>query len=213
YDKRCQSSRSESPEFFDARIRLYENMQELHRIHESLRLISLTEKSLKPTTDLVDLPRLKITHAFTSDNIKLEAENYFQEVGVRKQIKTILLDEKQITHSYDVGILETVEKKNEWKFLVNNIKNLLKRNSLLWVLGRLTSFEREFLKENGFNPYIIPISSVVSKIKNLSKKICYFFWKFGLYPYPYVSLKPTMDIVSNLNVYLQGWQARIPFLY
>ena len=76
-DKRCQQKRVESSEYFDTRVRLYKNIQELHSIHESLTLISITEKNLKPSVDLADLPRLKISHAFTSVESKNEADLFF----------------------------------------------------------------------------------------------------------------------------------------
>ncbi len=212
-DERCKNNRVESPEYFKARVRLYENIQELHRIHESLTLISMTEKNLKPSADLADLPRLRITHAFISDNSKKEADFYFQSVGVSHQIKTTTLDKTQKYHSYDIGILETLENQVDWKFLVKSISKLLKLNSLLWVLGKLTSNEREILKRESFKPFVLGKNSAVLKIKKISKKICFLFWKLGMYPFPYLTLKPAMETIPNLNVFLRGWQAYFPFLY
>ena len=212
-DARCQQKRVESPEFFNARVRLYENIQELHRIHESLLLISMTEKRLNPSADLADLPRLRITHAFISENSKKEADLYFQKVGVSHKIKTTILNNIQKSRSYNIGILETLENQAEWKFLARNISILLKSNSLLWVLGKLTSFEREVLKREGFKPYVLNKNSKMLKIKNLSRKFCFLFWKLGMYPLPYLTLKPPMDMEPNLNVFLRGWQVYLPFLY
>ena len=93
------------------------------------------------------------------------------------------------------------------------ISKSLKSNSLLWVLGKITSIEREFLKKEGFKPFPIYKNPVVSKIKTLNRKLCLFFWKLGLYPLPYLTLKPAMKMIPNLNVFLRGWQARFPFLY
>ena len=212
-DARCQQSRVEPPEYFDARIRLYENIQELHRIHESLTLISFTENNLKPSADLADLPRLRITHAFISDNSKKEADLYFQSVGVSHQIKTTILNKIQKNQSYDIGILETLENQTDWKYLVKSISKLLKSNSLLWVLGKLTSFEREILKKEGFKSYFVNKNSIALKIKKISRKFCFLFWKLGMYPFPYLTLKPAMETVPNLNVFLRGWQAYLPSLY
>ena len=130
-DARCQQKRVEPPEYFNARVRLYENIQELHRIHETLTLISITEKNLNPSADLADLPRLRITHAFISDILKDEADHYFQSVGVNRQIKTTILNKIEKNQSYDIGILETVENQTDWEFLVKNVSKLLKSNSLL----------------------------------------------------------------------------------
>ena len=212
-DARCQQSRVEPPEYFDARIRLYENIQELHRIHESLTLISFTENNLKPSADLADLPRLRITHAFISDNSKKEADLYFQSVGVSHQIKTTTLHKIKKNQSYDIGILETLENQTDWKYLVKSISKLLKSNSLLWVLGKLTSFEREILKKEGFKSYFVNKNSIALKIKKISRKFCFLFWKLGMYPFPYLTLKPAMETVPNLNVFLRGWQAYLPSLY
>ena len=212
-DDRCQNKRVESPEYFYARVRLYENIQELHRIHESLTLISMTERNLKPSSDLADLPRLKITHTFLSDNSKNEADLYFQSVGVNKQIKTAILNKFQKNQSYDIGILEILENQTDWKYLAKSISKLLKPNSLLWVLGKLTSFEREILKREGFKSYFVNKNSIALKIKKISRNFCFLFWKLGVYPFPYLTLKPVMEPVPNLNVFLRGWQASLPFFY
>ena len=212
-DARCQQKRVESPAFFNARVRLYENIQELHRIHESLTLISMTEKRLNSSVDLADLPRLRITHAFTSENSKKEADLYFQNVGVSHQIKTTMLNNIQESRSYKIGILETLENQADWKLLARSISILLKSNSLLWVLGKLTSFEREILKREGFKPYVLNKNSKMLKIKNLNRKLCFLFWNLGMYPLPYLTLKPPMEMESNLNVFLRGWQAYLPFFY
>jgi len=212
-DDRCQQKRVESPKYFNARVRLYENIQELHRIHESLKLISMTEKNLKPSADLADLPRLRITHAFISDNSKNETDLYFQSVGVSHQIKTTIINKIQRSSSYDIGILETLEKQTDWKVLVKSISRLLKPNSVLWVLGKLTSSEREILKSEGFKPYNFNKNSIVLQIKKYSRKVCFLFWQLGMYPFPYLTLKPPMEPVPNLNVFLRGWQAYFSFLY
>ena len=212
-DKRCQQKRIESPDYLDVRIRLYENVQELHRIHESLNLISLTEKNFKPLSDLADLPRLKITHAFTTDKIKNEADLYFQDVEVNHQIKTIMLDNIHNLSIYDIGILETQPSFIDSLFLVESISSLLKRNSLLWVLGEPTPTEKKILRKEGFKPYNVYTNPVILKIKEISRKICFLFWKLGKYPFPYVTLKPTMKNVPNLNVFIRGWQTKLSYIY
>ena len=212
-DRRCQNYRVESPDYFDARVRLYENIQELHRIHESLTLISLTEKNLKPSADLADLPRLRTTHAFISDKSKSEADLFFQSVGVSHQIQTALLNKIRKLNSYNIGILETHANQADWKFLVKSMSTLLKSNSLLWVLGKLSSFEIEMLKREGFKPYLFKRDLRTLKIKKISRKVCLQFWKMGIYPFPYLTLKPAMETVPNLNVFLRGWQAYFPFLF
>ena len=118
-DARCQKKRVEYPVYFNARVRLYENVQELHRIHESLSLISMTNTHLNPSVDLADLPRLRMTHVFISDSLKSEADLYFQSVEVNHQIQTTLLNDLQKLNSYNIGILEIQKDQSEWKFLVN----------------------------------------------------------------------------------------------
>jgi len=212
-DARCQQKRVEPPEYFNARVRLYENIQDLHRIHESLTLISMTEKNLKPSADLADLPRLRITHGFISDNSKNKADLYFQSAAVNHQIQTTLLNKLQKSRSYNIGILEIQKNRAEWKFLVKSISRLLKKNALLWVLGKLSSSEIELLHREGFKPYALNKNPIALKIRDISRKICLLFWKMGKYPFPYLTLKPAMEIVPNLNVFLRGWQAYFPFLY
>jgi len=212
-DARCQQKRVEPPVHFYPRVRLYENIQELHRIHESLTLISITEKNLKPSADLADLPRLRITHAFRSDALKDEANDYFQSIGVNNQIQTLLLNNLEKSHTYNIGILENQKNQAEWKFLVKSVSRLLKKDALLWVLGKLSSSEIEILQREGFKPYVLHKNPIALKIKEISRKICILFWKMGKYPYPYLTLKPAMEMVPNLNVFLRGWQAYFPFLY
>lgn len=212
-DKRCISKREEPPQYFNVRVRLYENIQELHRIHESLTLISLTERNFKPTSDLADLPRLSITHAFTSDKLYNEAYSYFQSVGVRDQVRMTRLNKYQKSHLFDIGILETHKETTNWEHLVKKISSLLKMNSLLWILGNLTPKESEFLFKEGFKPYEIRKNPIFLKLRALSRKICFGFWKFGKYPFPYLTIKPPMENVPNLNAYLRGWQSKFPFLY
>jgi len=185
----------------------------LHRIHEMLTLISLTKDNLKPSADLADLPRLKITHAFVSESLKSEADIFFQSVGVKNQIKTVILNTIEKSSSYDIGILEKQVNLKNWEFLVKSIGRLLKSSSLLWVFGKLTSSEHDILKKEGFKAYVLKKSPIILKVKNTSRKVCYQFWKLGKYPFPYLTIKPTMEIVPNLNVFIRGWQANFPFLF
>ena len=96
---------------------------------------------------------------------------------------------------------------------MKSISKLLKSNSLLWVLGKLTSFEREILKREGFKSYLANKNSIALKIKKKSRKFYFLFWKLGMYPFPYLTLKPAMELLPKLNVFLRGWQAYLPFLY
>ena len=212
-DDRCKKKRVEPPEYFNARVRLYENIQELHRIHESLTLISMTKKHLNPSVDLADLQRLRITHAFISDILKNEADLYFQSVGVNHQIQTTRLNNLKKSHSYNIGILETQKSEAEWKFLIKTSSRLLKKDALLWVLGKLSSSDIEILLREGFKPYVLNKNPINLKIREISRKFCVFFWKMGKYPLPYLTLKPAMEVVPNLNVFLRGWQSSFPFLY
>ena len=209
-DKRCQNKRIESLEYFNARIRLYENIQELHHIHESLTLISLTKKNLNPSVDLADLPRLNITHVFTSIKSKSKADLYFQKVGVDHQIKTVVINNIWNLSTYDIGILEI---QSNWKHVVKYISNLLKTNSLIWVLGKLTLAEKKMLKKEGFKPYTVSNNPITLKTKEISRKICNLFWKIGKFPFPYLTIKPAMKTVPNLNVFIRGWQSKFLFLY
>ena len=208
-DKRCQDIRVEYPDYFNVRIRLYENIQELHRIHESLSLISLTTRNLKPLSDLADLPRLKITNAYFSNGLKNDANLYFQSVGVDHQIKTIMLNDIPKLSTYNIGILETQINPIYWSLLINSISKLLKKNSLLWILGKLTPYDYILLKNKGFEPYKLKDNF----IKKISRKMCLWFWKKGKYPFPYLTLKPAMETVPNLNVFIRGWQSKIKSLY
>ena len=170
-------------------------------------------KKINNRFGVADLPRLRITHAFITEKTKKEAELYFQSVGVSHQINTAKLNEIRKDKFYDIGILEIQETEAEWKFMVESISNLLKRNALLWILGKLSASDIKILHRIGFIPYIFDKNAIISKIKDISRKICFFFWKMGLYPYPYLTLKPAMKNVPNLNVFLRGWQAYTPFLY
>ncbi|MFX1274384.1 MAG: glycosyltransferase [Promethearchaeota archaeon] len=212
-DARSQQKRVESPEYFNARVRLYENIQELHRIHESLTLISLTEKNLNPLADLADLPRLKITNAFFSDNSKKIADLYFHRVGVNHQIETIIINKLHKSHLYNIGILEKQEDNIKWKMSIKLISKFLKKNSLLWILGNISTSDIEILSKEGFKLYVFKNNHITLKIKKLSRKVCYFFWKIGKFPFPYLTLKPAMGMAPHLNVFLRGWQGHFPQCY
>ena len=212
-DARSIVKREESPNLFNVRVRLYENIQELHRIHESLNLISLTTHNLKPSTDLADLPRLRITHAFTSDDSRREADLFFQESGTKDLIFTVNLNEFKKFKSFDIGILEKLQSQAKWKLQVKYLSKLLKTNALLCVLGELTKVETEILFREGFKTYEVKTNPLILKLKDLSRKICHGFWKFGNFPLPYLTLKPSMESVPNLSMFLRGWQAYFPYLY
>ena len=69
------------------------------------------------------------------------------------------------------------------------------------------------IKKEGFKPYTFRKTSVVLKIKEISKNICFLFWKLGMYPLPYLTLKPAMETPTNLNIFLRGWQSNLSFIY
>ena len=208
-DKRCQHKRIENKEYFNARVRLYENIQELHRIHESLKLISLTNENINPTVDLADLPRLKITHLFYSEQSIQEANLYFQKVGILKQIKTNLLSPFMQLNKYNIGILETKEIFTNWLFYLYSMSKLLKKSSILFVFGEISPFDYITLRKEGFKRYKLKNNF----IKEFSRKIIIWFWKKGKYPFPYLTIKPAMETVPNLNIFIRGWQSKIKSLY
>jgi len=212
-DNRCKAVQDDSKQVFDMRIRLYENIQELHRIHEDLDIICITKKNLKISSDLADLPRLRITHAFLSKSQEEEATQFFDIFGVKSQINTCLLKSLKKANSFDIGIIEFDEDRMISPYLISYICTLLKPNSLLWVIGNLNSNQKEIISLNGFKPFILKKKSYILKIKDISRKICFYFWKLGYYPFPYLTLKPMMELLPNLHVFLRGWQAHLPFLY
>ena len=63
-------------------------------------------------------------------------------------IQTVLLDKIQNPNMFDIWFLETPENQANWKFLVKTLSSLVKPNSLIWVLGKLTSFEYEVLRSD-----------------------------------------------------------------
>jgi len=212
-DKRAQHPFHENSDLFNARVRLYENVQDLHRIHENIQLISLTNQYLISSSDLADLPRLKMTHAFADDQLKEKADLYFQEVGVEDQIVTTTFNKLNQKSIYDIGLLETQDNLSDWKFLIRYISLLLKPNSLLWVFDKLTSDECNVLEKHGFKTYRVSDNPLFNKIKNISRILCFQMWKYGTYPFPYLTLKPRMKSVPHLNVFIRGWQGKFPFLY
>lgn len=212
-DRRCQYKRVEDPNLFNARVRLYENIQDLHLIHENLNLISMTQKNLNPSIDLADLPRLNITHCFSTEKLKKQADLYFQRVGVDEKIETTIFNKSLKLRTFDIGILESKKNQNLWRFYIKSISSVLKFNSVLWIFGDLTTKHKVILKKHRFRPYPFPKKQVFLKIKDYSRKICFLTWKLGLFPFPYLTLKPRMETVPYLNVYLRGWQSILPLLY
>jgi hypothetical protein len=211
-DARCQYNREDTIEDFDVRIRLYENVQNLHSIHESLNLVALTLGTLKPIADLADLPRLSLTQVFISKDFKKEADNFFERSGVKNQIITQFFSEISKQQYFDIGILESVSYLKSWQFRVKAISRLLKNNSLLWIFGKLNTDQTSILKREGFKQYTPNKNTMVFKFKELSKKICLLFWRFGLFPLPYLTLKPPMELVPNLSSFIRGWQGNSPYL-
>ena len=120
------------------------------------------------------------------------------------QIKTTILDKTQKLRSYDIGILETATNQANSRFFVKSISKFLKKNALLLVLGKLSSSEIEILRRQGFKPYVLKKNPIVLKIRDISRKIFLLFWKMGKCPFPYLTLKPAMESVPNLNVFLRG---------
>lgn len=212
-DKRSQHLSHENSNLFNARVRLYENIQDLHRIHEKLQLISLTNRYLISSSDLADLPRLKITHAFSNDRLKEKADVYLKKLGVKDQITTTTFNKLNQGSIYDIGLLETQDNFSDWKILTGYISLLLKPNSIVWNFGKLTSNEYNVLEKHGFKTYRVTNYPLFNRIKNISRIICFQFWKYGTYPYPYLTLKPRMSSVPHLNVFIRGWQGIFPFLF
>ncbi|MBF2083860.1 glycosyltransferase [Thermoleptolyngbya sp. C42_A2020_037] len=83
HDPRAAVAPCRDLDFLHSRIKLYEIVQELHRINPKISLIYWQGKCKELLADLADLPRLEITYA--GDALS-EVKDYCARVGVANQI-------------------------------------------------------------------------------------------------------------------------------
>ncbi len=195
-DRRCRVIRSKNKSEFKRRVCLYENMQELHRVHKRLRVISWQLHDNAPVADLVDLPRLELSCTFSSPESYNEWRDVFEQASILKQVELLTVDDNVKPDSFDIGIVDaaTLDGGN-----VAQLIHCLNPRALLWVLGDINNDGHKKLKQSGFRQF--DFNSVEMRLQRTIIPRFRYYLPHLVFPAP---LSPATELVAGLQAYQRG---------
>ncbi|MBW4441653.1 MAG: glycosyltransferase [Plectolyngbya sp. WJT66-NPBG17] len=192
--RREHDQRSQTQLKLKTRIKLYELIQELHRLYSTLSILCYQIQS-EIVADLVDLPRSDLTHIVKPDNIA-QIKTAYTQAGIQDQIalrcdlptdssfQLILLDGAQSVDSLQRQIEATVPYLSQFGFLII-------------VQPRLNTIQR--LNQYLENHHCFPIQLSVNLFEQT------YFLELGKHGLIYQKTMPegyteTVDRVANLAI-------------
>lgn len=140
----------------DIRLKVYELIQEIHRLNSRIKLVYWKGANKKLLSDLADLPRLDITYANSSEALA-GIENWCEKVGVKQQIHLQCLDSQQNNLSQIQMILvDLPDNLTAMKQLIEQIKPNIAESGFLLIVGTPQIWKKQianaFLRKQGLFP-------------------------------------------------------------
>ncbi|HAR62487.1 MAG: hypothetical protein DKM50_02730 [Candidatus Margulisiibacteriota bacterium] len=201
-DKRFNavSSGDFSEKKFNRRIRFYENIQDLHRKHETLHILFWKMTDDISAIDVADLPRLNITCCLDETIIdKATAEAVAKDQGVT-DITYVYTAELSRFGLFDICLLQADNESDDSQ--ITEMMGYLKSSAVIFVFSETKEIQKNLIESYGFVP------AAKSSCKNFLKrqidrilvKLPLFLLPFGIYRYS-LSLMPQMEMVEGLYAF------------
>ncbi len=151
HDKRVlHISQNRSEKEFNIRLKVYEIIQEIHRINSQVELLYWKGNNKELLSDLADLPRLKITYSHSSTAL-FEIESWCSKVGIQDQI---LLENSPLEKQFQIILVDLPDTSDAIKPLLLEIQEQVAKSGLLFVIGDTKNYKIRILnwltKSRGF---------------------------------------------------------------
>lgn len=157
HDKRVlHIDRTGNERAFSVRLKVYELIQEIHRLNSQIKLLYWKGTNKELLSDLADLPRLDITYANSSEALA-GIESWCEKVGVKQQVHLQSFGSGQNNLSqFQMILVDLPDDLAAIKQLGQQIEPILAESGFLVVVGKPTIWKKEiinaFFKRQGLSP-------------------------------------------------------------
>ena len=141
---------------FDVRLKVYELIQEIHRLNSRIKLLYWKGANKELLSDLADLPRLDITYANSSEALT-GIENWCEKVGVKQQVDLQCLDlEQNNLPQYQMILVDFPDTLTAIEQLGEEVEATIAESGFLLIVGKSKTWKKEiinaFLRKHGLLP-------------------------------------------------------------
>lgn len=138
---------------FDTRLKIYELIQEIHRLNSQIKLLYWKGANKELLSDLADLPRLDITYANSSE-VLADVENWCDKVGVKEQIHLECLPSEQKDLSqFQMIMVDLPDSLAAMKQLWKEVEPTIAESGFLLIVGKPKIWTKErinpFFRKHG----------------------------------------------------------------
>ncbi|MEB3219522.1 MAG: glycosyltransferase [Nostocales cyanobacterium 94392] len=128
---------------FDIRIKVYELIQEIHRLNSRIKLLYWKGTNKELLSDLADLPRLDITYANTSE-VLVDVEHWCNKVGVKEQVTLKLLpSENKDLSQFQIIMIDLPDSLAAIKKFWEEVEPTIAESGFLLIVGKSTIWTKE----------------------------------------------------------------------
>ncbi|MGB3655537.1 MAG: glycosyltransferase [Rivularia sp. (in: cyanobacteria)] len=130
---------------FDTRLKIYELLQEIHRLNSRIKLLYWKGANKQLLSDLADLPRLDITYANSSEALT-DVEAWCNKVGVKEQVDLQCLSSKQKDLSqFQMAIVDLPDNLAAMKQLWQEVEPTIAESGFLLIVGKPKNWTKEIM--------------------------------------------------------------------
>ncbi|MEM7712471.1 MAG: glycosyltransferase [Cyanobacteria bacterium P01_A01_bin.68] len=157
HDKRVHYiDRSRDEKAFAVRLKVYELIQEVHRLNSRTKLLYWKGTNKELLSDLADLSRLDITYTNSSEALA-GIGNWCEKVGVKQQVHLQCLDAEQNNLSqFQMILVDLPDSLATVNQLSEEIAPIIAESGFLLIVGKPTVWKKEvinaFLRKQGLLP-------------------------------------------------------------
>nr|WP_155748644.1 glycosyltransferase [Scytonema sp. UIC 10036] len=142
HDKRVMhisSNRSEKE--FNIRLKIYEIIQEIHRLNSQIKILYWKGNNKEILSDLADLPRLKITYS-NSLTALAEMKSWCSKVGIQDQVS---LENSPLEKQFQIILLDLPDTPEQIKHLLLEVQDKVTKSGLLFAIGDTKNYKIRIL--------------------------------------------------------------------
>ncbi len=157
HDKRVlHIDRLRNEKAFDVRLKVYELIQEIHRLNSRIKLLYWKGANKELLSDLADLPRLDITYANSSEALA-GIENWCEKVGVKEivHLQCLHLEQNNLSQ-FQIILVDLPDTLTAMKQLAGEIEPTIAESGFLVIVGKPKIWKKQIvdalLRKQGLLP-------------------------------------------------------------
>ena len=201
---------------FDVRLKVYELIQEIHRLNSRIKLLYWKGANKELLSDLADLPRLDITYANSSEALA-DIENWCVKVGVKQQVhlQDLYSDQNNLSQ-FQMILADLPDNLAGLEQLGQQIEANIAESGFLLIVGKPQSWKKQIINAFFKKYRLLPVNLCFENSnRELGVEACLVYQKITLALSSFHSLdSETKLFVSKLNrkAKMKNYLSAVPLL-